>query len=556
MSQVLRERVAALERLRAGVDVLVIGGGITGAGVALDAALRGYSVVLAEQSDYASGTSSRSTKLLHGGLRYLPQRQFGLVREALRERDGLRRLAPHLVHPLPFVIPIFWGLQRPLGLSIPSRLLPLAPLGVRLGLVGYDLLSRSDLRHRPLRTSDAMRYVPSLRTDGLRAAYLYHDAQADDVRLTHAVLATARFLGASTLNYVQVEKLSREGQRWTAAILDRMVSARHVLRARHVVNAAGIWAEEVARMGGDVPFQIRHSKGTHLVLRRSELLNGAAMVIPETDDKRLAFLVPWRGKVLLGTTDTPFTGSITAPVTTADDARYLLDHLNRYLQVKVSEDDIVGAFAGLRPLVGQGERPADVSRDHQVVEHKGGLVSIIGGKLTTYRKMAQDVVDVLVRRDGRKVRCRTHERVLSGGEDPERSRAALARAVANMGVDEDQTAHLYHTYGNRAQRIVRLMAQERALRRRLLPDFPFVGAEVVYACRDEQALSLGDWLILRTRLGLLDRNHAAGCAREVARLMGLELGWTEADQIQQFETFENALSREMAFLRDLPGRGS
>ncbi|MGH2426345.1 MAG: glycerol-3-phosphate dehydrogenase/oxidase, partial [bacterium] len=311
MSDPLRQRGQILSDLERGVDVLIIGGGITGAGVALDAVTRGYTVGLVERSDFAGGTSSRSTKLVHGGLRYLPQWQLGLVREAAIERDRLLRLAPHLVTPVPFVLPLYAGLRRPLGIEVPGFFQPLHPLLVRTGLWLYDLLAMTDLRHETMSPHVLHAEFPNLRTEGLTAAYRYYDAQTDDVRLTHAVLNAARRAGALTLNYAEARTIA-PGSPSIITVRDRHGSNETRVRARHIVNAAGVWAEEVAHLSGDAPFHIQHSKGTHLVLDLP-LAATSALVIPETDDGRLAFLVPWRDRWILGTTDESYDGNLSAP---------------------------------------------------------------------------------------------------------------------------------------------------------------------------------------------------------------------------------------------------
>ncbi len=534
--------------LRRGCDVLVVGGGITGAGVALDAASRGYRVVLVERGDYASGTSSRSTKLVHGGLRYLPQWQFGLVREALHERERLRRLAPHLVSPLAFVVPLYRETRRPLGISIPAGLRPLAPLAVSVGLWGYDLLSRSDLKHSRLSGAAARAAFPGLRTDTLRAAFLYHDAGTDDVRLTHAVLATARRFGAMTINYVEATALE-PGRPVRITLEDRLSGASAGIEARHVVNATGVWAEELAARGsGSAAFHIERSKGIHLVLAVPGGLHHA-LVIPETDDGRLAFALPWRGRLVLGTTDEAYVGEADTPVATSGEAAYLLDHLNRYLTRAFRPQDVIAAYAGLRPLVRRGEaRSAALARSHTVVDHHNGLVSIIGGKLTTYRQMAEDTVDVLVRRDGRGEPCRTRTLVLDGGEQPEASAAGVAAEVAAAGLTAETTHHLYGTYGSRARSILAL-TRDALLARPLVDDLPTLAAEIVYACREEQLVSLADFMFLRSRLATLDRGHGRTAAEVVGALLAAELGWSAVEQRRQLTAYEDALARETAFMR-------
>jgi len=401
---------------------------------------------------------------------------------------------------------------------------------------------------------DARAAFPDLRTDTLRAAFLYHDALTDDVRLTHAVLATARGFGATTMNYVEATALDT-GRPVRIMLKDHLSRASMTIEARHVVNATGVWAEEVAARSGSGAFHIERSKGVHLVLAAPHSLQHA-LVIPETDDGRLAFAVPWRGRLILGTTDDPYAGDPDAPVTTAAEVAYLLEHFNRYLTRPVHAPDVIAAFAGLRPLVRRGgARPAALSRSHEVVDHANGLVSILGGKLTTYRQMAEDTVDVLVRRDGRRIACRTRTLVIDGGERPEETAGALAAAVADAGLPAETASHLYRTYGARGQRILAL-AREPGLARPLVRDLPTLAAEVVYGCREEQLVSLTDFMFFRSRLAILDRGHGRDAVATIVALMTEELGWTAAEQTGQVAAYEDVLARETAFKQAAHREGS
>jgi glycerol-3-phosphate dehydrogenase len=535
--------------LAAGVDVLVIGGGITGAGVALDAASRGYRVGLVERADYACGTSSRSTKLIHGGIRYLPQGHVGLVRDALRERTLLLRLAPHVARPLPFVVPLYASTRHPLGLRLPAVVRPFTPLGVRMGLFAYDLFARDPaLRHRVVTRSTLAREVPELRTDGLRTAFVYYDARTDDVRLTHSVLATARAHGAVTLNYAAVRALTTAAGRVTGArVEDQLGGAGFDVPARFVVNATGIWAEDIAAMGGSPAFHIRHSKGVHLVLRPGALRGSMAIVIPETDDGRLAFIVPWADRWVLGTTDDAYAGDLDAVGATAADVAYLLDHANRYLTRPLEAADITGTFAGIRPLVAAAAgSTAALSRDHHLSVSPNGLVTITGGKLTTYRKMAEDTVDAIVAldggRDGAGRPSRTATIPLAGSDGLAAAEAALGAAP----LAADQRAYLLQTYGGAAAEIAALIAADRALAGRLVDGAPVTAAEVTYACRAEQALALVDCLYLRTKLAVLDAQAADGAAEAVTALMGRHLGWDAAEGVRQRARYDAVRARETA----------
>ncbi len=541
MTRLVRdERLRALE---AGVEVLVIGGGITGAGVALDAASRGYRVGLVEQADFANGTSSRSTKLVHGGIRYLPQGHVALVREGLRERTLLLHLAPHLVHPQPFVIPLYAGAQRPLGVSIPAIVRSFAPLGIRAGLVAYDAFARSPaLRHHAWSREQLEHEVPDLRTDGLRAALVYYDARTDDVRLTHGVLATARAHGAVTVNYAAVTGLLRSNVRVTGAHAeDRLTGRAFDVPARFVVNATGIWGERVAHLDRTPPFRVRHSKGSHLVLREGAVNVSTAIVIPETDDGRLAFIVPWAGRPLLGTTDDHYNGDLSNPTVTPEDITYLLEHANRYLRRPLRYQDVTAAFAGIRPLVAAASGPTSaLARDHIVATSPGGLISIVGGKLTSYRRMAEDAVNAMVAQEGGHRPCRTTTLSLAGAEGLNEVRAEVGRSH----LAPDQKVRLLEWYGSAARDLLSLMHAEPVLAHRLAQGTAATAAEVVYACRAEEAVTLADGMFLRTRLAVIDGDAADAAVDTVAELMARELNWDAAESRRQRTAYEAQRSRE------------
>lgn len=546
-----RSRAAELKRLTSSrLDVLVIGGGITGAGVALDAASRGYSVGLVEQGDFASGTSSRSTKLIHGGLRYLAKGQLRLVREALRERTLLLHLAPWLVQPQPFLVPLYTHLHRPLGVHVPLPLRHLVPLGVRLGLWGYDRFARSGpLAHRRVSLDEVGQQVPGLASEGLRAAYLYYDARTDDVRLTHTVLETARRIGAITINYARAYQFRYESDRVTGVrIEDSLTGKTHEVAARHVVNATGIWTEHVAELDAPPPMQIRHSKGIHLVLRKGCFASDTAVVIPETDDGRLLFLTPWSGHMLLGTTDDLYAGALDAPKATVGEIVYLLEHANRYLRPAIGPNDITGLYAGLRPLIASSDAaPSALSREHAVVTSPRGLISIVGGKLTTYRKMAEDTVDEIVQRDGEHRPCPTASLGLTGTEGWEDARAELAAS----GLRADQQEHLAAAYGARAVDILAIALEAADLRLPLTPDEPVLSAEVRFACRAELCVSLADFMLLRSRLSIVAEDAGASAVTRVANLMASELEWDAGERTRQHAMWEAAVARERRALNEV-----
>ncbi|MGH2403928.1 MAG: glycerol-3-phosphate dehydrogenase/oxidase, partial [bacterium] len=479
----------------------------------------------------------------HGGVRYLQQGNISLVMDALRERGLLLRLAAHVARPLPFIVPLYGGTRRPLGITLPPIARPLVPLGVRAGLLAYDMFARSrELRHWVLSRDRLEREAPDLRTDGLRRAFVYYDAKTDDVRLTHSVLATARIHGATTLNYAAAATLCSDGTQVIGALVaDRLTGRSFEMPARFVVNATGIWAEELASLDGPPPFRIRHSKGVHAVLRPGAVRTSMAIVIPETDDGRLAFIVPWADRLILGTTDEHYEGDLEHPVATAAEVAYLLDHANRYLTRPLRRQDVTGTYAGIRPLVAAaaGETAA-LSRDHYLATSAGGLISITGGKLTTYRKMAEDTVDAIVARDGGARPCRTESIPLAGSMGLEQTRTALEAAA----LSPDQRAHLLDAYGSAAEAILALIRGDAALANRLADGLPVVAAEVVYACQAEQAVTLADCLYLRTRLAVLDADAGDRAAGRVADLMTRELGWDKDERQKQLALYEALRAKE------------
>ncbi len=540
-------RNAVLERLgQEAVDVLVIGGGITGAGVALDAAARGYSVALVEKSDFASGTSSKSTKLVHGGIRYLPQYDFALVREALVERGLLIKNAPFLVQPLGFVLPLYEDAKRPVGV-------PFTPPGGRglglmltAGLTLYDVLAggKAVSRHTRIPVTEAERLTPKLKSAGMKEAFLYWDAQTNDTRLTLTVLRTAADHGAMVANYTEVVGFERTGTKLSGArIRDVLTGQERTVHARHIVNAAGIFAENVTALTGDESdVAIAPSKGVHLVVERSRVgLDEMGVVLPETEDGRLLFVIPWGARAVIGTTDTG-TGELDDPVASPADIDYLLRHVNRYMDVNLTRDDILSVYAGYRPLVRSKKKAtANLSRTHVVLQEPNGMVVIVGGKLTTYRRMAQDTVDVLAKRDAMPIAHPTQSLPLSGAIGWNVARSGLETELRQRGLGEDTVQHLLWNYGRNAEVVLDLVNESPELGERILPDLPYLRAELVFACRYEMALTLDDVLARRTRIELEDAQRGAGVAQEVAERLATELGWSPehvASEVQEYARYE------------------
>ena len=486
------DRASALERLATRrFDVLVVGGGITGAGVALDAASRGLRTALVERHDFGSGTSSRSSKLVHGGLRYLSQGEYGLVAQALAERQRLLVNAPHLVRPLPFVYPTYGSRSRMRAVGTALWLYDLAG-GLRIGRL-----------HQRLSAAEATAHTPSLRSEGLVGAHLYHDAQADDARLTLAVVRTAVLdHRAVAANYAAVRALGAGGASVSAD------GRNFDVRASVVVNAAGVWAD---RLWGDGPASIRPAKGVHVTVPASLVPTDVALVLGVPSDDRSIFVVPWPGadRVYIGTTDTDYDGPLDDPTCTDDDVAYLLDAANAALVTTLTPADVVGSWAGLRPLVAgaPNERSADLSRRHRVIRGPDGLVSITGGKLTTYRAMAQDTVDAV-------------EEALGRRRTPSRTAKLPLRGAGGRFADD----HLGHRYGTEARVVTALTERDPALREPLVPGLPYLRAEAVYAARYEMARTVDDILARRTRSSILDRDASEKAASDVARLLAAELG--------------------------------
>lgn len=525
------DRAAALQRLAdEEFDLLVIGGGITGAGVALDAAARGLRVALVEKGDFASGTSSESSKLVHGGLRYLQQYEVGLVLQSLAERQILLRNAPHLVQPQIFIIPLLGK-----GGMVDRTVARTYSLGLSL----YDLFGgfRIGYVHRKVSAEEVQAHLPTLRLDRLVAGFSYYDAHADDARLTLAIARTAVVdYGAVAVNHAPVVRLLKDSQGHVsgARVGPEDTEGREIdVRARAVVNASGVWADHVRDLDARETHHIRPAKGVHIVVPSTKLPCDVAVVLPSPSDGRNVFVIPWEDRTYVGTTDTDYEGDLDNPGVDQGEVDYLLEAVNAAVNEPISRSDVTGTWSGLRPLLAVGtrwrpkpsERTADLSRRHKVLVSPSGLVTITGGKLTTYRKMAGDAVDVVVGQLGSgSRRCPTKHLMLRGSRGVEVLRRS--DVAARFGLPERSFSHLLSRYGSEVAAVVDVIGERPELADRLSPAFGFLAGEVVYAARHEMATTVEDVLSRRMRALPFDARAAAEAAPGVATLLAEELGWT------------------------------
>jgi glycerol-3-phosphate dehydrogenase len=523
-------------------DVLVVGGGITGAGVALDAVARGMRVGLVEARDFASGTSSKSTKLVHGGIRYLPQLDIALVREALTERGILIRNAPYLVEPLPFVLPLYKENRHPLGLGFAPPPGIGMSLFLRAGLTAYDVLAggRNVPRHRGLSKGEVAQLAPYLRRDGLIASFVYYDARTNDARLTLNVLITAATRGAAIANYCEVVGFERRDGRLAAAqVRDTLGGREFTIRARVFVNATGVYGEQMEGLTGHPSeVTIAPSKGVHLVLPRHVVgVGDHAITFPETADRRVLFIVPWGPRALLGTTDTGM-GPLDRPRAEDEDVDYLLYYANRYLTKEIGRADVISAYAGYRPLIRRRDAAstAALSRSHTILDHPIGLVSVLGGKLTTYRKMGEETVDRVAGHLGLPRRHVTANLPLVGTEDLREGMPSLQRAADDLGLSGSMPS-LIEAYGANAGSVMSLVRDNPGLGQRLADDLPYLLAQVTHACRYELAQTLKDALERRTWTLMGDWDHGLARLESVADLMAGELGWSPERRRREIEDY-------------------
>ncbi len=517
------------------VDVVVIGGGVTGAGIALDAATRGLSVALVEARDLAAGTSSRSSKLIHGGLRYLEQLNMALVGEALRERALLlSTLCPHLVRPVPFLFPLT------------HRAWERAYVGS--GMVLYDTLGgrREVPHHRHLSRRAALRAVPALRPDALVGAIQYWDAQVDDARHTMFVARTAAHYGALIATSARVTGLLREGDRVTGVrVHDLEGGGRIDVRARQTINAAGVWTDDIQAMaGGRGQLSVHVSKGIHLVVPRDRIHSTTGLIL--RTETSVLFVIPWGSHWIVGTTDTDWNLDLAHPAASSADIDYLLTRINRVLRTPLTTDDITGVYAGLRPLLsGESEDSSRLSREHAVVSPLSGLTMVAGGKYTTYRVMARDAVDSAVHGMNRHVPPSCTDRIPLLGADGYpalwNAREALAQSA---GIHVAWVEHLLKRYGTLTQEVLALVGQRPELGRPLRGADAYLAAEAVYAASHEGALHLDDVLTRRTRISIETWDRGFEAAAHVAELVAPELGWDQRAVAVEIEHYRARVAAE------------
>ncbi len=498
----------ALDDQDAPWDFVIVGGGATGLGCAIEAAARGYRALLLERHDFAKGTSSRSTKLVHGGVRYLRQGNIALVLEALKERGRLLKNAPHLVTNLPFVVPNYDWWEGPF---------------YGIGLKMYDLLAgrQGFGRSKHLSKEETLRHLPTIEPDGLLGGVIYYDGQFDDARLAIAMAQTAADEGATLLNYFEVTDLVKEeGEVRGVRARDAETGRAHEIPAKVVINATGVFTDSVRRMDDpDARPMIQPSQGVHIVLEKSFLPGEAAIMVPKTDDGRVLFAIPWHGRVVVGTTDTPVEEATAEPRPLAEELSFLLTHAARYLTKDPAPEDVLSTFAGLRPLVsagGEGGNTASISRDHTLHIARSGLVTITGGKWTTYRKMAEDTIDQAALLAGLDERPSPTAKLPLHGHHPEAERFGALQA-----------------YGADAPAVERLIEEDERYGRRLHPAFATRAGEVAWAARHEMARTVEDVLARRTRLLLLDARASIEAAPRVAALLAEVLGRDAAWEEEQ-----------------------
>lgn len=542
----LESRETSIKKLQQETfDLLIIGGGITGVGAAQDAASRGLKVALIERGDYAIGTSSRSSKLIHGGLRYLAQGNFRVTYESCAERALLQDLAPHLVKPMSFLVPIYR-----LGHG----------LMVFAGLWLYDIVSlvKNSKFHKRVSAKKACQIVPLLEDKGLLVGYLYHDCQTNDSRLVMEVIKSASEYNAVSCNYMEARDLIKEQNFIVGAKAKDLINDKEIsIRAKQVINATGVWMDKMCQVDEPQSNQkVRPAKGVHITIERSRIPSEQALLFESAyNDGRSLFFIPWYEGIIIGTTDTDFKGSIDSPVASPEDIKYILESTNKvFPNAKLTNQDVLSSYAGLRPLIDEGNKSTkDISREHRIFESDSGLISIAGGKLTTYRLMANQLMSFVIKsmKERNLVQAVkptiTDKLCLSGfssGQTLESVQKEIFPKAEKLGLDRVVSDHLVEDYGFNAQEILSIVAENKKLSARLTPKLPFIGAEVIYSVRAEQATHIDDFLVRRTRIAFLSQDQGTSVAPNVASLMKEELNWSQSQMETELHRYQESFATQ------------
>ena len=539
------QRAAAIASLASEeFDILVIGGGVTGAGAVLDAASRGLKVALVEARDLASGTSSRSSKLIHGGLRYLEQYDFKLVREALHERELMvSSLSPHLVKPVGFLYPLHEKLKD--------------RTYVGAGLALYDVLrgfQRALPWHKHMSQKKIAEIAPSLRQDIVTGAVKYYDAQVDDARHTMTIIRTARRHGAVIATRVEVDQLIRDGKKVVGAeVIDAVSGKKIKVSAKAVVMCAGIWSDEMhAKFGLKPGYGVTMSKGVHIVVPGSAIKSDTGIILKTAVS--VLFLIPWGDKWIVGTTDTPYDGDRAHPHATSEDVQYILDQANKVLDPQLRRDEIIGVYAGLRPLVANAKdsTTTKLSREHTTDRSAPGFVSIAGGKYTTYRVMGKDAIDLAVTDLRRLVNSSCTEKLpLVGADGYFALTQQSAQIAAEFAIEEKSVVHLLNRYGSLISEVLELITEDKKLAQLLDPSLPYLKAEIVYAVTHEGAMSVDDVISRRTRLAFEAPHAGIELAEEIADLIAPYLGWGAKEKKASIAEYRGQVDSEVTALAAL-----
>ena len=549
------------EKIPEEVDVIVVGGGITGAGIARDAARRGLQVALFEQNDIAYGTSSRSSKLIHGGLRYLESYEFSLVFESVSERRVVLDLAPHLVNPLAFLFPVYQGSRKSLRM-------------IDAGMWLYDGLAlfRSPKRHRTLKPSEVAKEEPMLRQEGLQGAPVYYDCSTDDARLTLETIIDATQNGAVVVNWARVDALTKDDQGRVSGVVVKNArdGGLREVKAHTVINATGPWTDEVLAMSGPRAGKLlRPTKGIHIVVEREKLPVEHAVVLFHPTDDRVLFALPWGERTYVGTTDTDYEGSPGEEAATLEDVDYLIAASNHYFQAnQIAREDVISTWAGLRPLIAPepevGEiSESQVSREHQILIGADGLITIAGGKLTTYRKMAKECVDIAV--NLLKLTGKLPEDIHSGQtfkfplpgavgwpEDDDHDKvAADLVAACDCGLPAEVSRHLVDTYGMRALELAKLCAADPSLMEPIVPGRVEIMAQVDFGVREELAASVSDIMIRRTQIFFRDFKQGLGSLDKVALRLAHLIGWSDEEKQKSIDAYEAEVALSQRWKEEL-----